>query len=73
MLNIDMLIWTVKERVRAVKNFLEYENNHIIIIRAIVKHAIKNLNSAPVKSGRSKTISTRKIITGKTVELIKDC
>ena len=43
------------------------------IIRDIVVHVVKWLNSFPVKSRISKILSLKKIITGKTVSFSKDC
>ena len=44
-----------------------------IIIRAIIKHIMKWLNSFPVKGGISETLSPRKIMTNRDVDFNKDC
>ena len=43
------------------------------ILRVTVKHAMKWLNSFPVKDRVSKTLSPRNTITGKKVKFNRDC
>ena len=44
-----------------------------MIVRAIIKHVTKWLNSFPVNNGVSKTVSPRKIMKGKDVHFNRDC
>ena len=70
---IERISRVIKERTRTTDARLPNKKNQKMIVRAIIKHVTKWLNRFLVKNGVSKTLSPRKIITGRCVKFNRDC
>jgi hypothetical protein len=68
---IERRIRVVKERCRATRHSLPYENNPKLMAIHIVLHVVKLLNFFPTKGGVSDTLSPKTIMSGETLDFNK--
>ena len=70
---IESQIQVIKERMRAVYDGLPYDRMTIHMIIELGKYLVNMINAFPKKSSISRTYSPRTIITGKQLDLNKQC